>query len=496
LIITSLGRGWILVPRRLIPLGVAVIASTLAVASASGSGAGRPANDRLTDAQALRLPALVAGSTKGASTERPRLACSAAENDVWYGLASSRRGPILVRLTAAGKLDAVVGVYRRARSRLYPVACGTTNAKGRLLLPFYGRRHAEYVVVVAQRTESAPGSFRLRAFRAERPARPPGQLLPAGGVRSAVHPLFDRDDAWSILMNRGQSYRINLVPGRGCLPLHLFRPGTYSFRADTPVLDLKCGGYALFTPGPDGGGRYSLLVVSDTSIGNRQRYRLQVAPAETDDVAPGILLSSGARISDRLSGRGVDLVDLYRFGAAGPSEFRARLVKGPRASFALTLLTPSGDAVPTVRSIEDRRIILRKRLPRGHYYLAVRAEDRSGGPYQLELLVRTVTTTEMLVSGSSALETEPNQALPLTATVTPPGTGGAVRFQFDRFDPLTDWHFVQTLDAPVGPTGLVATTWVPPTVGYWRIRARFLGTRTAARSRSEIARVVVSDPLE
>jgi hypothetical protein len=441
-------------------------------------------------------PALVAGSTKGASTERPQLACSPAENDVWYRLTSSRRGPILVRLTAAGKLDAVVGVYRRARSRLYPVACGTTNAKGRLLLPFYGRRHVGYVVAVAQRTESEPGSFRLRVFRAERPARPPGEPLAARGVRSAVHPLVDRDDAWSVVMDRGRSYRINLVPGRGCLPLRLYRPGTYSFRADTPVLDAECGGYALFTPGPDGGGRYSLLIESDPSIANVQRYRLEVAAAEPDDVAPGILLSSGARIAGRLSGRGDDLVDLYRFGVAGPSEFRARLVKPARASFTLTLLTPSGDAVPTVRSVEDGRIILRKRLPRAHYYLAVRAEDRAGGPYQLQLLVRTVTTTEMLVDGSRAVEIDPGRSLALTATVTPPGTGGAVRFQFDRLDPLTGWHFVQTVDAPVGPTGLVATTWMPPTVGYWRIHSRFLGTQTAARSKSELARVVVSDPLD
>jgi hypothetical protein len=311
-----------------------------------------------------------------------------------------------------------------------------------------------------------------------------------------VHPLVDRDDAWSVVMDRGQSYRINLVPGRGCLPLHLFRPGTYSFRADTPVLDLKCGGYALFTPGPDGGGRYSLVVQSDPEIANLQRYRLEVVRAEADDIAPGVLLSSGAQVADRLSGRGIDLVDLYRFGVSEPSVFRAQLVKGPRATFDISLLTPTGQAVSTVRSVEDRKITLRKRLPRGHYYLVVRSEKRAGGPYHLQLFVRTVTTTELLASGATSVETEPNQALPLTVTVTPPGTGGSVRFQFDRLDPLTGWHFVETLDAPVASTGVASTTWTPPTVGYWRLHARFLGTLTAARSKSDTVRVVVSDPLD
>ena len=466
------------------------------VSSAAASGSGSPANDEPTGFQRLRLPALVVGSTKNASTDQPLPACASTKNDVWYGFASTRQGPIVVRLQAAGELDGVVAVFRQARSRLYPVACATTNAKGRLLLPFYGRRGARYLVAVAQRTGSSAGDFRLRVFRAERPARPPGEPLPTGGVRSAVHPLVDRDDAWSVPMDRGRSYRINLVPGRGCLPLHLFRPGTDSFRADKPVLDLECGGYALFTPGPDGGGRYSLLVQSDPDIANLQRYRLEVAPAEADDVAPGVLLSSGAQISERLSGRGIDLVDLYRFGVSEPSEFRAQFVKGPRATFAISLLTPTGHAVPTVRSVEDRKITLRKRLPRGHYYLVVRSEDRAGGPYQLQLLVRTVTTTEMLVSGATSVETEPNRALPLTATVTPPGTGGSVRFQFDRLDPLTGWHFVRTLDAFVGTTGTVSTTWTPPTVGYWRVHARFLGTLTAARSTSDTVRVVVSDPLD
>ncbi len=477
-------------------LSLVALAVSVLVAPAAAPAAKEPGNDSPARPQLLRLPAVIGGSTEGASTDRSRLSCERVKDDVWYEIASGRRGPILVRLQATGELDAVVAVFRKARSRLYPVACKTANAHGRLLLPFYGRRNTRYVIQVAEARESVAGTFRLRVFRAERPARPPGQALPGDGMRSAVHPLVDRDDAWSVQMERGRSYRINLVPGRGCLQLLLYRPQTYSFRTDEPVAELSCGGYTLFTPGPDGGGRYSLVVKSDPEIPNLQRYRLEVAAAKEDDLVPGVLLSSGALVANRLSGRGVDLIDLYRFGVAQPSEFRARLGKQPRAAFTITLLTPTGSFVRTVRSEENRTITLRKRLPRGHYYLAVRALNHSGGPYRLQLLVRVVTATDFSVAGLRTVETEPGQPQFLAAHVTPADTAGAVRFQFDRLDPLTGWHFVQTLDAPVAPTGIASATWMPPGVGYWRVHARFLGTLTAARSTSPDVRIVVSDPLD
>ena len=455
-----------------------------------------PSNDSPGHFQPLELPSTLNGTTKGASTDQPGARCAAAKNDVWYGFTSRREGPVFVRLHALGDLDGVVAVFRQARSRFYPVACGTVNAKGLLLLPFYTHRGRQYVVQVAQRTSSRSGDFRMRVFRADPPARPPGPPLPTQGVRSSVRGLVDADDSWSVEMERGHSYRANLIPGKGCLSLQLFRPDAYSFRLDTPVFDLDCGGYTLFTPGPDGGGRYSFRVVADGDNRDRQPYRLHVAPAEADDVAPGLPLSTGAVVSGSLSGRGIDLVDLYRFGAAELSVFRAQLTKPPRARFTVKVLTLTGETVSVHEhgAVDNRKIVLRKKLPHGHYYLAVQSEDRSGGPYRLELSVQGVTRTGLLVNGASSLETDAGRALALSASVVPSGSGGSVRFQFDRDDPLTGWHFVETKDVPIGG-GFVTTSWTPPTVGYWRVRARFLGTIRAAPSGSDYVRVMVSDPL-
>ena len=58
--------------------------------------------------------------------------------------------------------------------------------------------------------------------------------------------------------------------------------------------------------------------------------------------------------------------------------------------------------------------------------------------------------------------------------------------QIDRFDPLTGWHFHRLVRVPVGGSA----SWVPPAEGRWRVRARFLGTRTASPSRSEYAHLL------
>lgn len=277
---------------------------------------------------------------------------------------------------------------------------------------------------------------------------------------------------------------------------YLYRPRTYRFTEDEiPVAELECGGYTVFTPGPDGGGRYSLLVVADQEKRAPQRYKLLVEAAEPDDVAPGIDLGAAADFTGSLSGRGVDLIDLYRFRAGLTSELDLRLRMSPKARFAVQVVRPTGEPVVIAPRVRPGRVILRHRLDPGHYYLAVRSTARSGGPYSLSLRVRGITATDMLIAGQRFLQAAPGETQLLAATVASAGIGGRVRFQFDRHDPFNGWQFAQTIIVPIGPTGLATAAWVPPGFGHWRVRARFLGTDTAATSESGYTTIFVAEPL-
>lgn len=472
-----------------------VLLAALVIASPAAAA---PDNDDVADARTLgELPARLTGTTSDASAEadEPASTCGSTSGSVWYRLRGDRRGPIVVQLEAAGKLQAVVGVFRRTRTRLQPVACRQTNANGRALVAVYGRPDREYVILVGTVRGSDGDVFRLEVSRPEPKSIPPGRPL-EGAADSTVHPLLDRDDAWSFDMQRARSYRINLLPSRDCVSGYLFRPRTYRFTEDeVPVAELECGGYTVFTPGPDGGGRYSLLVVADQEKRAPQRYKLLVVPAEPDDVAPGINLGAAADLRGSLSGRGVDLLDLYRFRAGLTSELDLSLRMSPKARFAIAVVRPTGEQVAIAPRARPGRVILRHRLEPGHYYLAVRSTARSGGPYSLSLRVRGITATDMLIAGQRFLQAAPGETQLLAATVASAGIGGRVRFQFDRRDPFNGWQFAQTIVVPIGPTGLATAAWVPPGFGHWRVRARFLGTDTAATSESGYTRIFVAEPL-
>jgi hypothetical protein len=476
---------------------VFLIVLLAALAAAAPAGAA-PGNDDVADARALgELPARLTGTTSDAGVERdePGTRCGAASATVWYRVRADRRGPIVVQLDAVDTL-AVVGVFRRSRAQLRPVSCRRTNANGRLLLAFYGRRDREYAIVVGTRAGADADRFRLEITRPEPKSIPPGRPL-EGAADSTVHALLDPDDAWSFQLGRARSYRINLLPSRDCISAYLFRPRTYRFSSDeVPVAELECGGYTVFTPGPDGGGRYSLLVVAAKSKRAPQRYTLRVAEAEADDVAPGIDLGSAADVSGSLSGRGIDLLDLYRFRAGHASELDLRLHLSPKARFGIAVVRPTGEPVSIEPLARPGRIVLRRRLDPGHYYLAVRSLARSGGPYSLSLRVRGITATDLLAGGQRFLDVAPGETQLLVANVASAGIGGRVRFQFDRRDPFNGWQFAQTMLVPIGPTGLASAAWVPPGFGHWRVRARFLGTATAAASESGYTRIFVGEPLD
>ena len=470
----------------------------LALATAPSAFAA-PDNDDVGNARLLaELPARTIGTTRDAGTEsdEPSFSCAPVSSTVWYRVRSDRTGPIAVQIEARGELEAVVGVFRQTRTRLAPVACRRSNANGRLLLGFYGRPGREYLIGVGARRGSSFDDFGLQVKRPEPKSLPPGRPL-TNAARDTVHALLDPDDAWAFEMARGHSYLINLLPARDCLDAYLYRPRTYRFSDDEePVAELRCGGSTLFTPGPDGGGRYGLLVVADGRKRAPQPYSLHVAETEPDDVAPGISLGGAADVTGTLSGRGVDLLDLYRVRAGTTSELDLRLRMSPKARFTVAVVRPTGEPVSIQPLNRPGRVILRHRLDPGHYYLAVRSEARSGGPYSLSVRVRGITATDMLIQGQRFLQVAPGEPQLLTAQVASAGIGGRVRFQFDRRDPFHGWQFAETVVVTIGPSGLATASWNPPGFGHWRVRARFLGTDTAATSESGYTRIFVAEPLD
>jgi hypothetical protein len=238
-----------------------------------------------------------------------------------------------------------------------------------------------------------------------------------------------------------------------------------------------------FTPGRDGGGRYSFEVEASPTAG-RQTYRLRVAAAGADDVGVGIGLGSTAR--GALAPSGIDVVDIYHFDVERLSEARLQLAQPAGRSFSLLLLDDSG------RRIASETGTLRRRLERGRYIVAIGgAVGTRGGRYRLSLLLRDVTSTSVLISGRSSAEVSPGATVTLSCVVSPPTSGGRVELQIDRFDPLSGWHFHRVVRFAAG----ASISWRPPAAGRWRVRARFLGTRSSAPSRSGYAHLLVATPI-
>jgi hypothetical protein len=70
-------------------------------------------------------------------------------------------------------------------------------------------------------------------------------------------------------------------------------------------------------------------------------------------------------------------------------------------------------------------------------------------------------------------------------------SGGVVRMQINRFDPLEGWQFSRMIRVRVGSGGVAAVRWTPPSVGRWQVRATYRGTRSSSPSRSNVARLLV-----
>jgi hypothetical protein len=150
------------------------------------------------------------------------------------------------------------------------------------------------------------------------------------------------------------------------------------------------------------------------------------------------------------------------------------------------LLDDAGNRIST----DDTRV--RRRLNRGRYVVAVQsAVGTPSGSYRLALRLRDVTSTSVQISGTRTAEVAPGNTVALACLVSPAPAGGRVELQIDRFDTLTGWHFHRIARVAAGAT----MSWRPPAAGRWRVRARFLGTRGSAPSRSGYAYLLVARPI-
>ena len=451
-----------------------------------------PPNDERRAAERLAPPpSAMEGTLVGAtySYSDPDVDCADLAGTVWYRLPATTSQRIAIRLKAHGKLDGAIGVFQLVRSKYTTLGCSATDAKGIAGVSFDARKGSRYLVLVGAQEGSARSTFRLELF-APPVAHPPGTPLPVRGVRSVLDPLTKPEEAWSTGLVAGRSYRINLAPDRDrCLSLSLFAPGTKSFENTAPLRRAGCGGYLVFTPGPDGGGRYSFLVEVEGG-GGGQAYRLRTALASADDMAPGISVSNREKRRGSLSGRGVDVVDLYRFEVSHLSDVTLRYTSSRALRFELLLVSSSGSRIDRASSEGSGK--LRRQLDQGEYYVAFRALEQTAGTYSFSLLAREITTTTATIDGLAEATSTPGRWVSLGALVTPSAaSGGPIRLQVDRFDPIEGWQFVRLFHVRVGSGGRATVSWKPTSLGRWRLHAVFMGSQTASPSKSGYAYLVV-----
>lgn len=459
---------------------------------------GGPPNDSYDHPQALgRVPAKVVGTTEGATrgTNEPAPWCVPVRGVVWYSVKAPRRGAMVARVKAEGGLDAAVAAYSIERSQRGRLTCAQTDEHGQAAVSWYGYPGHSYLIAVARRVGSPAASFRLGVLAAERPPRPPGALLPASGVKGTVDPVLDAIDAFALPMKRGTTYRINLTAPSDLAQLEIYRPHTYSFAGAEPVHARVRDGYVAFTPGVDGGGVYSVVVSADGDVPVTIPYHLQAREAGRDDVGPGIAIANGQTVAGGIAGRGVDVVDLYRFIVPRSNSLATiRLQQKQNVGLDLMLLGETGRTIASAVGGSGPQE-LRERLRLGHYFVAVRSHDHSNGKYRLHLVVRDITSTAITVGGSRVLETPPGASIPITVRVTSVNSGGPVVVQIDRLDPLTGWQFSSVIARRIDSSGYLRVAWTPKSVGYWRLRARFLGSPFSGFSESGFVRVHVAEPL-
>ena len=451
-----------------------------------------PPNDNRADAQDVEVPSATDGTTVEATREadEDEVASSCGQNDtsVWYRVQPQQKGRVIVSLAANGDLDAIVDVYRVQRSQLTLVACDFTNAKGKGELAFrVSKAKDTFLIRVSQRTNSVSDTFRLTLEQAPPAAAPPGAPLPRGGATGTLDPIRNPAVAYSIPMESGVTYRFHMAAANeACTPLLIYPPGTKKFADTTPVRQLPCGGYTLFTPRGGLSGTYTLLARKPRFGESSARFHLTGGRAGVDDTTPGRFIRNYASVRGKLAGGSLDVVDLYRFDVLHRSALRVGVRS--KAGFELQLLRDSGHVL---RASTGE---IRTKVKKGRYYLAVRAAPRTSGSYTLTRLSRTLTRTLLSANHHGSATVKPGDTVRLDVAVRP-ADHGPVRVVIERFDPLEGWQFSRRYVVVTDARGKAVIDWVPPSVGRYRVISNFRGTRRSSPSGSGYVKVHVEAPL-
>ena len=370
---------------------VAVLLTGFAPAAAL---AAPPPNDARADATAIAaLPSTQNATTAEATTEaaEPRSPCSCNAGSVWYRYVAASDGRLVVTLTAAGDLDATLDAYLQQRSQLSRQDSDVTDAKGEASVAFRVRAGQAFLVRVAQRVGSVPGTFKLVFDAAAPEVRPPGRLLGRHGATDTLDRVLKPADAFSYRMREGTTYRINIVPvavpgiAEDDQPtcrarLDLYAPGTRDF-SDDALRSFGCNAYVLFTPGRGESGRYPLRVSAPSFVRGPQRFHLQIATADASDTAPGLPLTNHQRAHGALRASGVDRVDLYRFTVTKRSLLTLSL-SGTDEDLTLRLRNDRGHLVDSAEGGDISR-----RVRPGRYFVSVSAGAGVDTRYVLIALV-------------------------------------------------------------------------------------------------------------
>ena len=124
----------------------------------------------------------------------------------------------------------------------------------------------------------------------------------------------------------------------------------------------------------------------------------------------------------------------------------------------------------------------------------MRARQGANGRYRLRRLTRTITKTRVLVNGKSSTEVTPGSTVTIGVRIAP-GVAGPVTVDVERFDPLAGWQFY-TRYRRNAAGGSASIPFTPPSVGRWRVRATYDGTRRSAPSGPDQASFEVAEPLQ
>src|SRR5829696_1504958 len=458
---------------RVLPFLLAVLGVGAAPALAAP-----PANDARAAAGSLSTPGSVTGTTAESTLEageEPTVGGAPAVGSVWYTFRTSQARRVVLRFVAGGELDAGVEIYRRARSQLPLEQSQLSGEDGRAEFIFDSRAGATYFVRIAQRTNSAPGGFRLDIYLPRLFPSAPGARLPKGGVAGRVDGLENAADAYSAVLRPGVTYRVNLANlSSRRLVLSVFGPGTSSFQDDSPLRSGRS--YLLLTPGVGEGGRYS-FVVSGSRVTSRQSYRLQLGRAQPDDQFPGTVLPNQRRVRASLNARALDAVDIYRFDIVNRSTVAIGLGTASDNAIDLQLRTAGGRQVDRDTGSAGGAS-LRRTLQPGRYVLQVRARGATRGRYTLLRVARTFT--RLSISGGGSVPVGSSVTLRLTLQ---PGESGPARVTIERFDPFAGWLFARRVSTTI-VAGSGSVDFAPPTLGRWRARAEYLGSRSAEPSQT------------